>query len=93
MMATCREEATAQLVAGSGIGLDIAINAPIKLGEQAQARHTLLHLAAMRGWTAVVRRLVDAGAGCGLGERGCRGCSAGGAMEGVRWRGAVQGVR
>ncbi|KAI3438994.1 hypothetical protein D9Q98_001406 [Chlorella vulgaris] len=60
-MASCRDEATALLIADSGINLSIAVNKPVLLGD-ASAKHSLLHLASMRGWSRMAERLVAAGA-------------------------------
>jgi hypothetical protein len=59
-MASCRDEATALLIADSGINLSIAVNKPVLLGD-ASAKHSLLHLASMRGWSRMAERLVAAG--------------------------------
>lgn len=60
-MASCRDEATALLIADSGVNLSIAVNKPVLLGD-ASAKHSLLHLASMRGWSRMAERLVAAGA-------------------------------
>jgi len=61
-LATCREEETARLILDSGVDLSLAVNTRVGMGDSA-ARHTLLHLACMRGWVQLVERLVAAGEG------------------------------
>jgi hypothetical protein len=75
-MASCRDEATALLIADSGADLSIAVNKPVLLGDSS-AKNSLLHLAAMRGWARMAERLVAAGEGAAPALRlrcgGCRG--------------------
>ena len=57
-MASCTEEDTVLLIADSGIDLSISVNKPVQLGGDGGGNHTMLHLAAMRGWARMAERLV-----------------------------------
>jgi hypothetical protein len=66
-MASCTEEDTVLLIADSGIDLSISVNKqPVQLGGDGGGNHTMLHLAAMRGWARMAERLVAAGERGGL---------------------------
>ncbi|KAL4423236.1 hypothetical protein ABPG77_000028 [Micractinium sp. CCAP 211/92] len=60
-LASCREEATANMVLDSGADLSIALNQPLRLGE-ANEWLTMLHVACVHGWSRLAERLVQAGA-------------------------------
>lgn len=80
VMSSCKDEATALLVADSGLDLRIAINKPVLLGDAA-LHNSLLHLAAMRGWARMAERLVAAGG------RRAWGCAGAAGMGQAAWPG------